>query len=111
MRNLDEAVVYFTALPAAHYSRLVDKLTSWAVGQKEADVQFVADFFSRAVSKESVSSTSIEGGLMLTTEIIEDIAIDVSKAHTFLAIIINAIALAEEWQTASASKSNASTSS
>jgi len=52
VRNLDEAEFYFMALPAVHHSRLVDKLTSWAVEHKEADVQLLADFFSRAVSKE-----------------------------------------------------------
>ena len=108
VRNLDEAEAYFTALPVVHHFRLVDKLASSAVEQKEADVQLVADFFSLAVSKELVSSSAIEEGLTPTTEIIEDIAIDAPKAYTFLAMIINATGLAEERRRALASKSSAS---
>ena len=107
-RNLDEAEVYFTTLPAVHHFRLVDKLTSSAVEQKEADVQLVADFFNRAISKELVSGTAIEDGLTPTTAVIEDIAIDAPKALAFLAMIINATGLAEDRQITLAFKSTAS---
>ena len=58
VRNLDEAEVYFTALPAIHHFRLVDKLASLGVERKEGDAQLVADFFSLVVSKGLVSSTA-----------------------------------------------------
>lgn len=45
VRSLDEADVYFTALPAQHHSKLIDKLVSSAVESKEADAKLAADLF------------------------------------------------------------------
>ena len=66
VRNLDEGEDY-TALPVVHHSRLVDKLTSSAVKQKETDAQLATDFFNRAVSKELVSSTTIEADATMSS--------------------------------------------
>ena len=62
VRNLDEAEVYFRALPSQYHHNLVDKLVSTAVESKEADAQLVADFFSRAASKELCSPAAFEEG-------------------------------------------------
>lgn len=105
VRNLDEAEVYFTGLPAVHHFRLVDNFTSSAVEAKEADAQLVANLFSRAVTKELCTSASFEEGLSPIAEIIDDIAIDAPKAFSLFATVVKAAGLDEERRARLASKS------
>lgn len=108
VRNLGEAEVYFSALPAQHHHKLVDKLVSTAVESKEADAQLVSDLFGVAASKNLCSSAAFEEGLESTAEIIEDIAIDAPKAFELFAIMVRGASLDEERRTRLASKSEAS---
>ena len=105
VRNLDEAEVYFSALPGQHHHNLVDKLVSTAVESKEADAQLVADFFSRAVSKELCSPAEFEEGFAPIAEIIDDIAIDAPKAFQLFAMMIKGADFDEERRSRVASKS------
>ncbi|TFK44920.1 hypothetical protein BDQ12DRAFT_708734 [Crucibulum laeve] len=105
VRNLDEAENYFTALPATHHHRLVDKLVTFAVESKAADAQLVADFFARAVSKQLSSPAAFEEGFSPIAEFIDDIAIDAPKAPELFATMFKAAALDEERRTRVASKS------
>ncbi|KAJ2985127.1 hypothetical protein NUW54_g10254 [Trametes sanguinea] len=66
IRDLDEAEVYFTKLPAEHRHLLVDKLVTRAVESKEADAQLVADLFERAHAKNLCSPATFEEGFMPT---------------------------------------------
>ncbi|OSD00226.1 hypothetical protein PYCCODRAFT_1460324 [Trametes coccinea BRFM310] len=70
IRDLDEAEVYFTKLPAEHRHLLVDKLVTRAVESKEADAQLVADLLERAHAKNLCSPATFEEGFMSTAEII-----------------------------------------
>lgn len=105
VRNLDEAEVYFTSLPAIHHFRLVDKFTSRAVEAKEADGQLLADFFARAVEKSLCSSAAFEEGLTPIAEIIDDIAIDAPKAMSIYVKVVKSAQLTEEQRTRLSSKS------
>jgi translation initiation factor 4G len=105
VRNLDEAEVYFTNLPAAHHFKLVDKFASTAVELKEPDAQLVADLFARVVSKEMCAPAAFEEGLSPIAEIIDDIAIDAPKAPSLFAIVVKGAGLDEERRTRLASKS------
>ena len=105
VRNLDEAELYFSALPSQHHHHLVDKLVSTAVESKKADAQLVADFFSRAASKELCSPAAFEEGFVPTAEIIDDIAIDAPKAFQLFAMMIKGADLDEERRSRIASKS------
>ncbi|OJT05720.1 Eukaryotic translation initiation factor 4 gamma, partial [Trametes pubescens] len=58
IRDLNEADVYFTKLPAEHRHLLVNKLVTRAIESKEADAQLVADLLDRAHSKNLVSPAS-----------------------------------------------------
>ncbi|PCH36545.1 ARM repeat-containing protein [Wolfiporia cocos MD-104 SS10] len=80
IRDLDEAEAYFTRLPSEHKFRLVNKLVSQAIESKEADAQLVADFFSRAASKNLCSPQSFEEGFAPAAETLGGIAIYLSKA-------------------------------
>jgi len=105
VRNLDEAEVYFTALPATFHSKLVDKLVSHAVESKPADAQLVADLFARAASKELCSSTAFEEGIMPIAELIDDIVVDAPKAFQLFAIMVKGAELDEAKRSNIASKS------
>jgi translation initiation factor 4G len=107
VRNLEEAEVYFTNLPAEHRFRLVNKLVSFALESKESDAQLVGDFFSRAVSQELCSPDSFEEGFALVAEYLEDIAIDAPKAYDFMVIMLKGAGMDEdeERRTRIASKS------
>jgi translation initiation factor 4G len=96
IRSIDEAEAYWTALPAAHHHRLIDKLISQAVEAKEADAQLVADLFKSVVSKELCASDAFERGFVNIANFIEDIAIDAPKAVTFFGRIVKAVELDEE---------------
>ncbi|TFK74623.1 hypothetical protein BDN72DRAFT_788870 [Pluteus cervinus] len=85
IRNLEEAEVYFTGLPAAHHDKLIDKLASKAIEAKEADAKLVADLLSDAMSKSLCSASAVEEGLKLTAEILYDVAIDAPKAPDYFA--------------------------
>jgi len=105
VRNLDAAEVYFSALPSQHHHDLVGGLVSAAVGSGEADAQFVADFFSRAASKELCSPVAFEEGFAPIAEIIDDIAIDAPKAFQLFAMMIKGAEFNEERRLRVASKS------
>lgn len=105
VRNLDEAEVYFTALPAQHHRRLVDKLVSAAVESKEADAQLVSDLFARAVSKNLCTPVAFEEGFTPVAEIIDDIAIDAPKAFQLFAIMVKGAGFDAERRSRLASKS------
>ncbi|KAF9450125.1 ARM repeat-containing protein [Macrolepiota fuliginosa MF-IS2] len=105
VRNLDEAEVYFTALPAQHHYKLVDKLVSTAVESKEGDALLVSDLFARAVSKRLCGPASFEEGFTPVAEIIDDIAIDAPKALTLFATMIKGAGFDEERRSRLASKS------
>lgn len=106
-RNLDEAEGYFSSLPSAHHHKLVDKLVSTAVEQKESDAQLVADLFGRlaAAKDQLVSRDAFEEGLTPIAEIIEDLAIDAPKAYPFFAIMVKAVDFDEERRRRLADKS------
>ncbi|KAJ6491820.1 hypothetical protein C8R47DRAFT_1044992 [Mycena vitilis] len=106
VRNLDEAEVYFTALPAPHHQRLVEKLVGKAVEGKEADAQLVADLLTRAVSKELCSVDALEEGFSPLVEILEDIAIDAPKAPSNMALMMKAASFDGERTARIAAKSS-----
>lgn len=105
VRNLDEAEVYFSALPIVHHRRLVEKLVGTAVEGKEADAQLVADFLTRAVSKELCSVDALEEGFSPLVEILEDIAIDAPKAPTNMAVMMKSASFDSERTARIAAKS------
>ncbi|KAK0494867.1 armadillo-type protein [Armillaria luteobubalina] len=88
VRNLDEAEVYFTQLPAKHHTLLVDKLISFAVESKEADAQLVSDLFSRASTKNLCTIIDFETGFGGVLEFLEDIAIDAPMAFKLMATMM-----------------------
>jgi translation initiation factor 4G len=106
VRNLDEAEVYFTGLPAAHHHILVDKLVSRAIESKEADAKLVSDFFVRATSKDHCTPAAFEAGFTPIAEVIDDIAIDAPMAFNLFAIMIKGAGLDEARRTNLASKSS-----
>lgn len=96
IRSIDEAEVYWTALPPTHHHRLVDKLLSQAVESKEQDAQLVADLFKAIVSKELCSADAFEQGFANIANFIEDIAIDAPKAVAYFGMIVKAVDLDDE---------------
>jgi len=105
VRNLDEAEVYFTGLPAQHHHTLVDKLVSQAIESREADAKLVSDFFSRAASKDHCTPTAFEEGFTPIADVIDDIAIDAPKAFQLFAMMIKGADLDEARRTNLAAKS------
>ncbi|KAI0941635.1 hypothetical protein AcW1_003473 [Taiwanofungus camphoratus] len=96
IRDLDEAEIYFSKLPSEHKWRLVDKLVMSALESKEADAQLVADFFSRAASKNLCSPDSFEAGFMPAAETLDDVAIDAPKAFNLMATMMKGARLGED---------------
>ncbi|KAK0226366.1 hypothetical protein IW262DRAFT_1361563 [Armillaria fumosa] len=106
VRNLDEAEVYFTQLPAKHHTLLVDKLISFAVESKEADAQLVSDLFSRASTKNLCTIVDFENGFAGVLEFLEDIAIDAPMAFKLMATMMKGPAFDDEQRTRLASKTD-----
>ncbi|CCM03917.1 uncharacterized protein FIBRA_06068 [Fibroporia radiculosa] len=96
IRDLTEAEVYFSKLPSEHRWRLVDKLVSSAIESKESDAQLVADFFSRAMSKNLCSPQSFEDGFAPVAEILDDVAIDAPKAFNLMAMMMKGARLDQD---------------
>ncbi|KAJ6541573.1 armadillo-type protein [Mycena capillaripes] len=96
VRNLDEAEAYFSALPAVHHRRLIEKLVGTAVEAKEANAQLVADFLARVVSKELCSVDALEEGFSPLVEILEDITIDAPKAPNNMALMMKSASFDSE---------------
>jgi translation initiation factor 4G len=106
VRDLDEAENYFTALPAPHHPKLVDKLVGIASESGKQDLaQLTADLFARALSKSLSTHDALEEGLGLVAEIIDDLAIDAPTAPKLFALIVKGANLNEERRTRIASKS------
>ncbi|KAJ7258700.1 hypothetical protein C8J57DRAFT_1644698 [Mycena rebaudengoi] len=106
IRNLEEADIYFSALPAVHHHRLVEKLVSVAVESKETNAQLVADFFAQVVSKEQCSAEAFEEGFSPLVEILEDIAIDALKAPNMMALMMKSVSFDSERTARIAAKSS-----
>lgn len=106
VRNLDEAEVYFTQLPAKRHPLLVDKLISFAVESKETDAQLVAQLFSRASAKNLCTIADFESGFAAVLEFLEDIAIDAPMAFNLMAIMMKGPAFDDEQRTRLASKTD-----
>ncbi|KAK0486264.1 armadillo-type protein [Armillaria novae-zelandiae] len=106
VRNLDEAEVYFTQLPAKHHTLLVDKLISFAVESKEADAQLVSDLFSRASTKNLCTIADLESGFGGVLEFLEDIAIDAPMAFELMATMMKGPAFDDKQRTRLASKTD-----
>ena len=105
IRDLEEAEVYFTKLPAEYRHKLVDKLVTTAIDAKEADVALVADLFARATEKNWCPADAFEEGFMPTAEFLDDIVIDVPKAVTQFANMLKAAGLDDERKKRIAEKS------
>ncbi|KAG6913284.1 hypothetical protein DXG01_008167 [Tephrocybe rancida] len=95
IHDLEEAELYFTALPPAQHFRLVEKLTSCAIEAKESHVQFLAEFFARVVEKQLCSPAAFEQGFMSISEVIDGVTVGVPKAFTFFAIVVKSSGLDE----------------
>ncbi|SJK97983.1 uncharacterized protein ARMOST_01239 [Armillaria ostoyae] len=106
VRNLDEAEVYFTQLPAKHHPLLVDKLISFAVESNEADAQLVAQLFSRASTKNLCTIADFESGFAGVLEFLDDIAIDAPMAFKLMAIMMKGPAFDDEQLTRLALKTD-----
>ncbi|KAK0454526.1 hypothetical protein EV421DRAFT_422018 [Armillaria borealis] len=106
VRNLDEAEVYFTQLPAKHHPLLVDKLISFAVESKEADAQLVSELFSRASTKNLCTIADFESGFAGVLEFLDDIAIDAPMAFKLMATMMKGPAFDDEQRTRLASKTD-----
>lgn len=103
VRNLEEAEVYFSALPSQFHYQLVDSLVSKAVESKEADAQLVSDFFARSTSQ--CLAAAFEQGFSPIAESIDDIAIDAPKAVQLFALMLKGAKLDEGRISTIASKS------
>ncbi|PBK74055.1 ARM repeat-containing protein [Armillaria solidipes] len=104
-RNLDEAEIYFTQLPAKHHPLLVDKLVSFAI-KSEADAQLVAELFSRASTKNLCKIADFETGFAGVIEALDDIAIAAPMAFKLMAIMMRGPAFDAEQRTRLASKTS-----
>ncbi|KAI0795099.1 hypothetical protein C8Q75DRAFT_748900 [Abortiporus biennis] len=93
IRDLGEADVYFTKLPAEHRHLLVDKLVSVALESKEADAKLVADLFAQAASKNHCSPDAFEKGFAGVAEFIDDIVVDSPKAFQLFATMMKGAGL------------------
>ncbi|KAF8071537.1 armadillo-type protein [Lyophyllum atratum] len=98
-RNLDEAGVYFTSLPAVYHHILINKATFRAIESKDADAQLLAQFFTHALAIGSCSLDAFEQGLSPVLEVIDDIVIDAPKAFSLFATIVKSVGLDEQWMT------------
>ena len=88
VRNIDEAQYYFEALSAEYRSRLVSKLVSTSLDKKEADVILTAAVFAKVADAGLCSEDAFEDGLLTTVEMVDDLAIDVPKAYSFVARLL-----------------------
>ena len=88
LRNIDEAQYYFEALSAEYRSRLVSKLVSTSLDKKEADVILTAAVFAKVADAGLCSEDAFEDGLLTTVEMVDDLAIDVPKAYSFVARLL-----------------------
>lgn len=96
VRSLDEAEVYFTALPTKHHHTLIDKLVTKAVESKATDAELVANFFERAASKGLASSESFQSGFEPMAEFIFDVAVDAPLAPKLYAQMVKSASLSEQ---------------
>ncbi|TFK23170.1 hypothetical protein FA15DRAFT_670779 [Coprinopsis marcescibilis] len=105
VRNIDEAEVYFTALPLKFHHTLVDKVVNKAVESKAADSDLVATFFERASSKQLCSAAAFEEGFLPIAEFLDDIAIDAPHAFKHFANMVKGAKLDSDAQGRIAEKS------
>ncbi|KAH8103266.1 armadillo-type protein [Cristinia sonorae] len=93
IRDLYEADVYFIKLPVEHRHKLVDKLISVAIESKATDAELVANFFTRAASKNYCSPSTFEEGFAPISELLDDIVYDSPKAFSLYAMMMKGAGL------------------
>jgi len=95
LRDLGEAEKYFESLPEEHKSKLVDKLVDSAINSKEDDVKLVVQLFQRVAGK-SCSIPVFETAFGTAIEFLDDMAIDIPQAYSFMARLVQAAGLSRE---------------
>ena len=92
-RNIDKSEEYFNRLPCEHHYRLVGEVVWKAIQSKETDGKLVADAFARAIEKRLCSIETFEKGFLLAAEVLDEIAIDDSKAPQIMATMMKGAGL------------------
>ncbi|KAG8928200.1 hypothetical protein FRC01_006323 [Tulasnella sp. 417] len=95
IRDVSEGEKIFAEMPDEHKSKLVDKLATKALDQKESDVKLVADLFERVANKGCPAS-AFEDGLAEIIEFLDDTSTDVPQAYTFMARMLRGSKLSQE---------------
>lgn len=88
IRNIDEGKMAMETLPSIRRAGFVDKITETVLNRKESDVRLVGKLFETARDEGLLDDEMAEGGLKSHMEFLDDIAIDVPAAYTFMAILL-----------------------
>lgn len=96
IRDIDEGVRSFEALPDEFKGKFVDKLVGKAMDSKEADVKVVAELFSRAADSGACPASAFESGIAGTIEFLDDMAIDIPQAYPLMARLLRGSKLPQE---------------
>ena len=78
--DIDATLSVFTAVPARHHSRLVDRIVSFAIESTPTDAQLVAYFFGCAAAQGLCARAAFEGGFAVTVAALDDVAAESPEA-------------------------------
>ena len=96
VKNLQEGIETFKALPVDARHRLAEAIGTAALDKKEPDVKLVALLFSAVHEQEIMSTESFIEAMKPLVETIDDLSTDVPKAYTYIGMLLRGAKLSEE---------------
>ncbi|KAH7329849.1 armadillo-type protein [Rhizoctonia solani] len=93
VENVDEAIMALKALVSEHRHLFVDKFVNSSMDGGNKVVVLAEKLFATARSRSAISPEGFERGLIPTSEMADDLSIDVPKTYEWLARMIYAAGL------------------
>ncbi|PVG02628.1 hypothetical protein CPB86DRAFT_531314 [Serendipita vermifera] len=95
IKDLNEAMGYFEALPSTYRHLLVEKFVS-KIDAKDSDVALISQLFLQVSTAGTCSTEVFEHGFKSTIEALDDIALDVPSAYKTMAKLLRGSRLSRE---------------
>ncbi|PWN41646.1 hypothetical protein IE81DRAFT_324274 [Ceraceosorus guamensis] len=96
LRDVSEGKMALESLPSSRRGEFVAKIVEVILNKKQDDVRDVCKLFIAATASDLISEEAFVEGLKDQVAFLDDLAVDIPQAYTFVAMLVNAAGLPQE---------------
>ncbi|CEH11709.1 eukaryotic initiation factor 4f subunit p130 [Ceraceosorus bombacis] len=96
LRDVSEGKMALESLPSSRRGEFVAKIVEVVLNKKQDDVRDVCKLFTAATESDLISEEAFVEGLKDQVAFLDDLAVDIPQAYTFVAMLVNAAGLPQE---------------